>query len=198
MRSAKMNGYRGKFESSFLSCEKDTEAIIKKLFVDSKPYSDILKRLLIINTEDCLDDMTNQAYVDKIKSTSIVDLKEKGYLCFNKKIQREENDEVKSHLVFSFLSFTPNKENPHYRDCILMIDVLCHSDYWELGNYRQRPLKIAGYVDGILNGTRLSGIGKLDFIGCNELVLNDELSGYCLTYAATHGVDDIEEININD
>ena len=46
MRGSKINGWRGEFKSSFLSCEKDTEAIIKKLFVDSKPYSDLLKRLL--------------------------------------------------------------------------------------------------------------------------------------------------------
>ena len=38
--------------SSFLSCEKDAETIIKKLFVSSKPFSDDLKRLLIINTKD--------------------------------------------------------------------------------------------------------------------------------------------------
>ena len=41
--------------SSFLSCDKDTETIIKTLFVDSKPYSDILKRLLVVNKPDCLD-----------------------------------------------------------------------------------------------------------------------------------------------
>ena len=35
-------------KSSFLSCEKDAEEIIKKLFVSSQPYSDLLKRLLII------------------------------------------------------------------------------------------------------------------------------------------------------
>ena len=197
-RSAKMNGYQGKFESSFLSCEKDTESIIKKLFVDSKPYSDMLKRLLIINTPDCLDDMTNQVYLDKIKQTSIVDLKNKGYLHFNKNIKRNENEEVKSKLVFSFLGFAPNANNEYYRDNIIMIDILCHNDYWDLGNYRQRPLKIAGYIDGILNNSKLSGIGKLEFAGCNELVLSDELSGYCLTYVTTHGVDDIEQIDINE
>ena len=31
--------------SSFLSCEKDFETILKKLFVTSKPYSDVLKKL---------------------------------------------------------------------------------------------------------------------------------------------------------
>ena len=53
MRSARMNGFVGEFNSSFLSCEKDTESIVNKLFVESRPYSDELKRLLVINTKDC-------------------------------------------------------------------------------------------------------------------------------------------------
>ena len=32
-RANRMNGYVGEFKSSFLSCEKDMEAIVKKLFV---------------------------------------------------------------------------------------------------------------------------------------------------------------------
>ena len=198
MRSAKINGYQGKFESSFLSCEKDTESIIKKLFIDSKPYSDILKRLLIINTPDCLDDMTNQVYLDKIKQTSVADLSKQGYVRLNPKITMGENEEVKSYIVISFDNFRPNESNPYYRDCTVMIDILCHTDYWDIGNYRLRPIKIAGYIDGILNGTKLSGIGSFDFLGCNELVLGENLSGYCLVYDATHGADDIEQIDINE
>lgn len=198
MRSAKMNGYQGKFESSFLSCEKDAEGIIKKLFVDSKPYSDMLKRLLLINTQDCLDNMTNQEYVNIIKSTSIKDLIDENYIRFKPKIARGENEQVKNYLVISFDNFVPNADNPHYRDCVVMIDIFCHTDYWDIGNYRQRPLKIAGYIDGILNNTKLSGAGKLEFLGCNEVVLSEGISGYCLMYAATHGVDDIETIDIND
>ena len=34
------------FQSSFLSCENDTEKILRKLFIESKPYCDELKRLL--------------------------------------------------------------------------------------------------------------------------------------------------------
>ena len=41
-------------KSSFLSCEKDTETILRRLLIESKPYSDVLKKLLIINTKDCL------------------------------------------------------------------------------------------------------------------------------------------------
>ena len=198
MRSGKMNGFQGEFESSFLSCEKDIETIIKKLFVDSKPYSDILKRLLLINTSDCLNDMTNQVYIDKIKNTSVADLSKEGYVRLNPKITFGENEEVKNYIVISFDNFTPNSSNPYYRDCVVMIDILCHTDYWDLGNYRLRPLKIAGYIDGILNNTKLSGIGKFQFAGCNELVLGETLSGYCLVYTATHGADDIEKISIDE
>lgn len=190
MRGSKMNGFTGTFESSFLSCEKDTESIIRKLFVDSKPYSDMLKRLLLINTPDCLNDMTNQVYIDKIKNTSIKDLREKGYIRLEPKIKMKENEEVKSYIVISFDNFVPNATNPEFRDCVVMIDILCHTDYWDVGNFRLRPLKIAGYIDGILNKSKLSGIGKFQFMGCNELVLSEELSGYCLMYSATHGSDD--------
>ena len=62
-----------KLESSFLSCEKDSESIIRKLFVESKPYNEEIKRLLLINTKDCIDDRTNQKYIDKIDSYSIDD-----------------------------------------------------------------------------------------------------------------------------
>ena len=191
MRGSKMNGFQGEFKSSFLSCEKDTESIIRKLFVDSKPHSDMLKRLLLINTPDCLNDMTNQVYIDKIKNTSIKDLREQGYIRLEPKIKLNENEEIKSYIVISFDNFVPNATNPEFRDCVVMFDIICHTDYWDVGNFRLRPLKIAGYIDGILNGCKLSGIGKFQFAGCNELVLDNNLSGYCLMYSANHGSDEI-------
>ena len=193
MRGSRMNGYLGEFSSSFLSCEKDTETIIKKLFVDSKPYSDTLKRLLLINTKDCLNDLTNPKYNELIKRTSIQDLREKGYIRLEPKIAMGENEEVKSYIRLSFDHFTPSK-NLQFRDCIVEIDILCHPEYWDIGNFRQRPIKIAGYIDGILNNNKLSGIGTLQFAGMNELILDENLCGYCLMYQAVHGSDDyIEE-----
>ena len=37
------------FRTSFLSVGKDTETILNKLFIQSGPHSEHLKRLLIIN-----------------------------------------------------------------------------------------------------------------------------------------------------
>lgn len=186
------------FESPFFSCEKDTKTIVEKLFVDTKPYSDYLKRLLVINTKDCLDDKENPKYIQKIKETQVKDLINKGYIRLNPKLKLGEHEEVKSYIVISYDNFIPTETNDQYADCILMIDIICHSDYWDLGDFRIRPIKIAGYINGLLNGSRMSGIGKLQWIGMNEIVLTEELSGYCLMYSATHGVDDIEKIPLED
>ena len=179
------------FTSSFLSCEKDLQTILRKLFVESQPYSDDLKRLLVINMKDCLDNKENEIYRDAIKDMSLSKLREDGYIKLEPKIKMSEHEEVKSYLVVSMDNFKTNASNPQYRDCSVYIDVLCHSDYWDLGNFRLRPLKICGYIDGILNNARLSGIGTFQFLGCNELVLDETLSGYTLSYAAIHGTDDV-------
>ena len=39
----------------------------------------------------------------------------------------------------------------------------------------------------MLNETKLSGIGTLQFMGASELVMNEYLGGIVLRYIATHG-----------
>lgn len=179
------------FTSSFLSCEKDLEEILRRLFIESQPYSDELKKLLVINTKDCLDNKTSEVYKNAIKDMSLAKLRDEGYIKFEPKVKMPEHEEIKSYLIFSFDNFTTNQNNPEFRDCNVYIDILCHTDCWDLGNFRIRPLKIAGYIDGILNKARLSGIGTFQFTGCNELVLDETLSGYTLSYSAIHGTDDV-------
>ena len=179
------------FTSSFLSCEKDLESILRRLFIESQPYSDELKKLLVINTKDCLDNKTSEIYKNAIKDMSLAKLREMGYIKFEPKVKMAEHEEIKSYLIFSFDNFISNQSNPEFRDCNVYIDILCHTDCWDLGNFRIRPLKIAGYIDGILNKARLSGIGTFQFAGCNELVLDETLSGYTLSYSAIHGTDDL-------
>ena len=178
------------FSSSFLSCEKDIEEILRKLFISSKPYSNYLKKLLVINTQDCLDNNSSTTIEQTIDDMSLAKLRQEGYIKLEPKIPFGEHEEVKSYIIISCDNFTPNTSNPHYRDCTVTFDILCHTDYWDLGNYRVRPLKIAGYIDGILNKARLSGIGTFQFMGCNQLILNETLSGYTLMYRAVHGNDD--------
>lgn len=181
------------FKSTFLSCEQDQELIWRKLFIESRPYSDKLKRLLIINTPDCLDESKKQ-YDNIIHETSLKDLKDKKYIRSVPKLAFGEHEEVKSYVLLEFDDYLPT-ENPHYRDCTISVTVICHLDYWEMEDYKLRPHQIAGYIDGLLNGSRLTGIGTLNFIGASQIVLSEYLGGIMLRYVATHGSDDEENLD---
>jgi len=191
--------------SSFLSCEKDTEAILKALFVDSKPYSDQLKRLLLINNPDCLD-MSNQEYQKLVDDYSLGRLLKEGYVRLDPKIARTTFEDVKSYIYIYFDDFAPTK-NPEFRDASIYIMVVCYLDEWVLDDYVVRPLKICGYIDGILNSLtdknkqiwnskgnniKLSGFGTYEFMACVQGINNEDLSLYTLAYRGTHFTEDNE------
>ena len=184
------------FRTTFLSCEVDQENIWKKLFVESRPYSDKLKKLLIINTPKCLDD-TQIQYQKIIDEYTLKDMKDKKYIRTVPKLDFGEHEEVKSYILLEFDDFIPT-DNPEYRNCTITFSIICHLDYWELEDYKLRPYQIAGYIDGLLNETKLSGIGTLQFMGASELILNEYLGGIMLRYIATHGKEeDTEKVNNN-
>lgn len=172
------------FKSSFLSAEKDQEAIWKKLFVESKPYSDKLKRLLIVNQPDCLDESKVQ-YRKVIDNLSLKGMKDQGYLRVVPKLAFGEHEEIKSYIILEFDDYTPS-DNPQYRNCVISFTIISHLDYWEMDDYKLRPHQIAGYIDGIMDGAKLSGIGTLQFLGASQIVLNEYLGGILLRYVATH------------
>ena len=194
--------------SSFLSCEQDAEKIVKLLFVNSKPYSDKLKRLLIINNPDCLDE-SNADYQRLIDSKPLSVMRKQGYIRLNPKIARKQFEQIKSYILITFDSFSPNKKDPKYRDCIVNFDIICYDDEWDLEGFQERPLVIAGYIDGILNSIsnaskqawenknasniKLSGMGEYAFLGCNLAVLNEDISMYTLSYYATHFTEDLKK-----
>lgn len=176
--------------SSFLSVEKDISRILTKLFFENQIYNRQLLRLLVIPTRDCLTNITNEEYKKKISETTLATLIQDGYIKLAPKIPMPEHEIVKSYIIISFDNFSINDTNPQFRDCTIHFDIICHTDYWMMDDFQIRPLKIAGYIDGILNNAKLTGIGTLNFMGCNELVLDEVLSGYTLSYRAIHGSDD--------
>lgn len=178
------------FKSTFLSCEKDQESIWKRLFVESSPYSEKLKRLLIINTPDCLDETQHQ-WDDLIQQATVKHLHDEGYISAVPKIAAGEHQEVMAYIIMEFDNVMPTG-NPEYRDFTINFVICCQLDYWELDNYKLRPHQIAGYIDGILNNSRLTGIGTLQFLGSSQFVLNEYLGGIMLRYVATHGREDEE------
>ena len=179
------------FQASFLSCEKDMETIINKLFIKSKPYSDILKRLLIIDQPDCLDP-NKQEYQNIINNFSIHKMKEEDYILLAPRIEKLIHEKFKSQILIEFDDFIPTT-NTHYRDCTISFTIISPLVKWELDDYKLRPYQIAGYIDGILNNAKLSGIGTLQFMGASQVVLDEEHAGMIVRYVATHGNDDKEK-----
>lgn len=193
MKKVASNALKTNYRSSFLSIAKDQETIWRKLLVESKPYSDKLKRLLIINASDCLDPNQLQ-YQNKINEYTVQKMKQGQYIKTVPKLSFGEHEEVKSYILLEFDDFVPTN-NPQYRDHTITFSVICHLDYWELEDYNLRPWVIAGYIDGIMNQSHLSGIGQLQFMGASQLVLSEYLGGVLLRYLATNGHDDENHIN---
>ena len=196
--------------SSLLSCDKDVEKILKTLFISSKPYSDILKLLLVINNKDCLD-TSNKEYKQVIDNYSLGDLIDKGYIRLSPKIARGTHEEIKTYIIVTLDNFIPNGRSSHYIDYNINFDIICYNDAWVLNDYKIRPLMICCYIDGILNSLtqenqrlekthqphiKLSGIGEYSFIGCSFNVLNQDLSMYTLSYHGTHFIEDIKQLGV--
>lgn len=177
-------------KSSFLSCEKDAQIIIRKLFADHPQHARNLKKLLVINTKDCLDEDKASIYNPIVDAMGVADLVKQEYITLVPKVRFEEYPEVKSRVIISFDNFTSNATNPEFRDCTVHFDIICYTDQWDLGDQRLRPLKIAGYIDGLLDKAKLTGIGEFNFMTCAEEIYSPDLSGYSLMYRAVHGEDD--------
>lgn len=159
-------------KSSFLSLDKDMEILVN-LFLKNER----LKKLLYYDTQNALE----QPNVPQDKSIEM----------FGKQIKivpklRVDKPEF-CYIVISFDNFNPNSSNSAYRDNIILFDVVCHFDQWNLGNFALRPYKIAAEIDSMINNKKLTGIGTIQFIGANQIVLSDEFAGFTLIYQTIHG-----------
>ena len=162
-------------KSSFLAMEKDLQ-LITDLFMKNKR----LQKLLFHTTRKALKER---------------DLTEDEVLnLFNKHVRivpkLSVDGEVLNYIIISFDNFTPNATNPEFRDNIISFDIICHFDQWQLEDFQLRPYRIAAEIDTMLNEKHLTGIGTLQFLGANQIILNDELAGLSLMYSAIQGEED--------
>lgn len=96
---------------------------------------------------------------------------------------------VLNYIIINFDNFSPSG-NPEFRDNLIEFDIICHFDQWPLRDFALRPYKIAAELDTMFNNRHLTGIGTLQFVGANQILLTNEFAGLCLMYQATHGEED--------
>ena len=162
-------------KSSFLSLEKDMEIITSTMMKNER-----LKKLLYYTTKDCMDkpNLTEKQNIELFGKN--IKLVPKLYV----------DGSVENYIIVSFDNFIKNATNPEFRDNIIEFDIICHFDQWQLKDFQLRPYRIAAEIDSVFDKTHLSGIGELEFLGANQMILTDEYAGLCLMYAAIHGEED--------
>jgi hypothetical protein len=166
-------------KSSFLSTEKDMNLITQMIMKNER-----LKKLLYYSSKDCMskpnltEDETLSLFGKQIRLVPKLTVDESAL----------------NYVIITFNNFSPNGTNPEFRDNIIEFDIVCHFDQWHLKDFELRPYKIAAELDSMFNNKRLTGIGKVDFVGANRLILNDEFAGICLMYQAVHGEEDRQKM----
>lgn len=161
-------------KSSFLSLEKDYALIVDKIIKNER-----LKKLLYYDTQNALDQ-------PKLTQKQTLEVLSKNIKIVPKLILDKT---LLTYIVISFDNFAPTT-NPAFRDNTISLDIVCHFDVWNLGDYKLRPFKIAGELDSMLNNSRLSGIGTLQFMTGNFTILNEDYGVLSLLFQATHGEED--------
>lgn len=162
-------------KSSFLSIEKDAGIIVDKICANER-----LKRLLYYTTPDAMEkpNLTDDQMYELFKKN--IKLVPKVYV----------DGSVLNYLIISFDKFVTNETNPEFRNNLIEFDIVCNFEQWHLKDYQLRPFRIAAELDSMLSDTRLTGIGKLEYVDAELFVLNDYYGGVCLTYQAIHGEED--------
>lgn len=162
-------------KSSFISIEKDLSIIVNELM-----QNDRLKKLLHYTTRDAL----NQKNLNADESLQLfgknIKLVPKLYV----------DNTVLNYIIVSFDNFVTNATNPEFRDNIVEFDIICHFDQWQLDDFQLRPYRIAAEIDSMFNDKHLTGIGTLQFLGANQIILTSEFAGLCLMFEAIHGEED--------
>ena len=162
-------------KSAFLSVEKDMGIITNRLLQNNR-----LKKLLYYTTPDAIDK-------PNLTSAQAAEL-------FGKNIKNIPklyvDNSVLNYIIINFDNFTQNRKNPEFRDNIIEFDIICHFNQWQLDDFKLRPYRIAAEIDSMLDKTHLTGIGELEFLGANQIILTDEFAGLCLMYQAIHGEED--------
>ena len=162
-------------KSSFLSIEKDLSIVVNELM-----QNDRLKKLLHYTTRDALNQKNLNADESLVLFGKNIKLVPKLYV----------DNSVLNYIIISFDNFTTNATNPEFRDNIVEFDIICHFDQWQLDDFQLRPYRIAAEIDSMFNDKHLTGIGTLQFLGANQIILTSEFAGLCLMFEAIHGEED--------
>lgn len=90
--------------------------------------------------------------------------------------------EKMSYIVALFDSFVVNSANPDFKLSSVRFDIACPYDEWVLDEESLRPYLLMQEIDNMFNQGKLAGIGNLEFVRADALVLTPQMGGYSMKY----------------
>lgn len=168
-------------KSSFLGVPKDLAYIMNMIIQNPR-----IARLIYHNTRDCLVDPACA-----VTPAQIMEMIQEGQISALPKVRVDLNK--KSYIIVTFNNYIPNADNPFYRDHTIEVRIITHFDNWNLIDNGLRVYSIAGEIDSMLNGAKLSGIGVTNFMDATQDVYDEDFGGLTLTYRVVRGTEDKKE-----
>ena len=94
----------------------------------------------------------------------------------------DDSTEKTSYIVAMFSNFVVNALNPDFKLSSIRFDIACPYDEWVLNDKSLRPYLMMQEIDDMFNGAKMSGIGTLQFVLAESIVLTPQIGGYSMIY----------------
>ena len=94
----------------------------------------------------------------------------------------DDSTEKTSYIVAMFSNFVVNALNPDFKLSSIRFDIACPYDEWVLNDKSLRPYLMMQEIDDMFNGAKMSGIGTLQFVRAESIVLTPQIGGYSMIY----------------
>lgn len=94
----------------------------------------------------------------------------------------DDSTEKTSYIVAIFSNFVTNVLNPDFKLSTVRFDIACPYDEWVLNERSLRPYLMMQEIDDMFNGAQMAGIGTLQFVRAESIVLTPQIGGYSMLY----------------
>lgn len=94
----------------------------------------------------------------------------------------DDSTEKTSYVVAIFSNFVTNALNPDFKLSTVRFDVACPYDEWVLNDHSLRPYLMMQEIDDMFNQAQMAGIGTLQFVRAESIVLTPQIGGYSMLY----------------
>lgn len=165
-KTGKTNASKAKKKKSFCDIGQNLNIVARRLMQE-----ETLLRLLVNTSKDAettplTQEQMEAVFGDHIKIVPVID----------------KDEATKNYIVIQFGAFTPVGDDNSYKNYVISFDIICNVNNWMLKDYTPRPYKIMAEIDKVIADTKIDSVGPVQFLAAQNLIINEEMSGFTLSY----------------